>query len=55
MLWVKNCRNLSVCVGGGERDISLTRHNSADPVPTSNRVCITEVAIRTTLCIAGII
>ena len=33
----------------------LTRHNSADSVPTSNLVCITEVAIRTTLCIAGII
>ena len=32
-----------------------TRHNSADSVPTSNLVCITEVAIRTTLCIAGII
>ena len=34
---------------------STTRHNSADSVPTSNLVCITEVAIRTTLCIAGII
>ena len=33
----------------------VTRHNSADSVPTSNLVCITEVAIRTTLCIAGII
>ena len=32
-----------------------TRYNSADSVPTSNLVCITEVAIRTTLCIAGII
>ena len=32
-----------------------TRHNSADSVPTSNLVCITEVAIRTILCIAGII
>ena len=32
----------------------LCRHNSADSVPTSNLVCITEVAIRTTLCIAGI-
>ena len=32
-----------------------TRHNSADSVPTSNLVCITEVAIRTTFCIAGII
>ena len=35
--------------------IAPTRHNSADSVPTSNLVCITEVAIRTTLCIAGII
>ena len=32
-----------------------TRHNSADSIPTSNLVCITEVTIRTTLCIAGII
>ena len=32
-----------------------TRHNSADSVPTSNLVCITEVAIRTILCIAQII
>ena len=32
-----------------------TRHNSADSVPTSNLVCIKEVAIRTTLCTAGII
>ena len=32
-----------------------TRHNSADSVPTSNLVCIKEVAIRTTLCIAGLI
>ena len=35
--------------------IKITRHNSADFIPTSNLVCITEVAIRTTLCIAGII
>ena len=34
---------------------SITRHNSADSVPTSNLVCIKEVAIRTTLCVAGII
>ena len=27
---------------------AATRHNSADSVPTSNLVCITEVAIRTT-------
>ena len=32
-----------------------TRHNSADSLPTSNLVCIKEVAIRTTLCIAGLI
>ena len=32
-----------------------TRHNLADSVPTSNLVCIKEVAIRTTFCIAGII
>ena len=32
-----------------------TRHNSADSIPTSNFVCIKEVAIRTTLCIAGLI
>ena len=35
--------------------VAPTRHNSADSVPTSNLVCITEVAIRTTLYIAGII
>ena len=34
---------------------NCTRHNSADSVPTSNLVCTMEVAIRTTLCIAGII
>ena len=32
-----------------------TRHNSADSLPTSNLVCIKEVAIRTTFCIAGMI
>ena len=32
----------------------VTRHNSADSVPTSNLVCIKEVAIRSTFCIAGI-
>ena len=36
-----------------------TRHNAADSLPTSNLVCIKEVAIRTTFChminIAGII
>ena len=32
-----------------------TRHNSADSVPTLNLVCIKEVTIRTTFCIAGII
>ena len=32
-----------------------TRHNSADSVPTSNLICIKEVAIRTTFCIAGIL
>ena len=32
-----------------------TRDNSADSVPTSNLVCAAGVAIRTTLCIAGII
>ena len=32
-----------------------TRHNSADSVPTSNLVCIEEVAIRTTFCVTGII
>ena len=32
-----------------------TRHNSADSVPTSNLFCIKEVAIRTIICIAGII
>ena len=31
------------------------RQNSADSVPTSNLVCIMEVAIRTTFCNAGII
>ena len=38
-----------------QSDLFSTRHNSADSVPTSNLICITEVAIRTTLCIAGII
>ena len=33
----------------------ITRHNSADSVPTSNLVCIKEVDIRTTSSIAGII
>ena len=33
----------------------VTRHNSADSVPTSNLVFIKEVTIRTTLCIAGLI
>ena len=32
-----------------------TRHNSADSVRTSNLICIKEVAIRTTFCIAEII
>ena len=32
-----------------------TRHNSADSVPTSNLVCIKEVAIGTAFCIPGII
>ena len=36
----------------------VTRHNSADSVPTSNLACITEVTIRTTFShminIAGI-
>ena len=31
-----------------------TRHKSADSVPTSNLVCIKEVASRTTFCVAGI-
>ena len=35
--------------------IGHTRHNSADSVPTSNLVCIKEVATRTTFCITGII
>ena len=39
--------------------LSVTRHNSADSVSTSNFVCIKEVAIRTTFSyminIAGII
>ena len=39
--------------------MGATRHNSADSVPTSNLVCIQEVAIRTTFShminIAGII
>ena len=33
----------------------ITRHNSAESVPSSNLVFIKEVAIRTTFCIAGII
>ena len=32
-----------------------TRHNSSDSIPTSDLVCIKEVAIRTTFCIAEII
>ena len=39
--------------------LNITHHNSADSVPTSNLVSITEVAIRTTfshmISIAGII
>ena len=35
--------------------LQSTRYTSADSVPTSNLVCIKEVAIRTTLCIAGLI
>ena len=31
----------------------VTRHNSADSLPTSNLVCIKEVAIRTTFSIVG--
>ena len=27
-----------------------SRHNAADSVPTSNLVCIKEIAIRTTFC-----
>ena len=38
-----------------DRTVCITRHNSADSVPTSNLVCIMEVAIKTTFCIAGII
>ena len=34
---------------------NVTPHKSADSVPTSNLVCIKEVTIRTTFCIAGII
>ena len=45
--WMKVCNIFSYCI--------LTRHNSADSVPTSNLVCIKEVAIRITFCIAGII
>ena len=41
--------------GRKQSDGKGTRHNSADSVPTSNLVCIKEVAIRTTFCIAGII
>ena len=33
---------------------SVTRHNSIDSVPTLNLVCITEVAIKTVFCVAGI-
>ena len=35
--------------------LSTANHRSSQLVPTSNLVCITEVAIRATLCIAGII
>ena len=37
------------------RQAHHTRHNSADSVPTSNLVCIKEVTIRTTFCVAGVI
>ena len=32
-----------------------THHNSTDSAPTSNLVCMKEVAIKITFCIAGII
>ena len=37
------------------RTHDVTCHNSTDSVPTSNLVCIKEITIRTTFCIAGII
>ena len=47
--------NVSIRITSVNSTNQATRHNSADSVPTSNLVCITEVAIRTTFCIAGII
>ena len=44
-----------VIIGTSPLSESLTRHNSADSVPTSNLVRIKEVAIRTILCITGLI
>ena len=35
--------------------LNTTRHNSADSLPTSDLICIKEVSIRTTFCIAGIV
>ena len=42
-------------ISTGQIRYAIIRHNSANSVPTSNLVCIKEVAIRTTFCIAGII
>ena len=46
-------------IPGKVQRVKDSRHNSADIVPTSNFVCIKEVAIRTTFSnminIAGII
>ena len=47
-------RRSTAYIAQNGRHMRYTRHNSADSVPTSNLVCITEVAIRTTFCIAGI-
>ena len=49
----QSMRNNVIFTSIHEDTHELTRHNSADSVPTSNLVCITEVAIRTTLRIAG--
>ena len=52
--WLYNNRSEKQTAPGDLKQ-TPTRHNSVDSVPTSNLVCITEVAIRTILCTPGII
>ena len=51
----QNSEKFRPCQPAWTAQADITRYNSADSVPTSNLVCMKEVAIRTTFCIAGII